>query len=153
MPQGRSSDDVPYAERVPMTEELPIVPDDSSPRPANWPTPSPPPPAQAFPQPPTASSHDRNEPGNPGTPGNLSDPYLAYGTAAASGYGEPHAAAPGGGFDPAAPFGTAGTPGGYDGPPSAEPFRDSYAEPQPQPGPLYPPTAGEPWNAPAGERP
>ncbi|GBQ00092.1 hypothetical protein SSP531S_15020 [Streptomyces spongiicola] len=165
VPQQRSSDDVPYAERVPMTEELPIVPDDSPPRPASWPTPSPPPPAQAFPQPPTASSNhhndhnnrndhnNHNEPDIPGTPGNPGDPYPAYGTAAASGYSEPYAAPSGGGFDPAAPFGTAGTPGGYDTPPSAEPHRDSYGEPQPQPGPLYPPTAGEPWNAPAGERP
>ncbi|MGW4029000.1 hypothetical protein ACWEFL_06700 [Streptomyces sp. NPDC004838] len=37
----------PLAERIPMTEELPVVPDDG-PSPGLWPTPSPPPPAQAF---------------------------------------------------------------------------------------------------------
>ncbi|WP_173260823.1 hypothetical protein [Streptomyces pacificus] len=176
-PQGRSADDVPYAERIPMTEELPVVPDDPAPRPASWPTPSPPPPAQAFPQPPADSpsnhsnhnapnghnsQNDHNEPRGSGNPG---DPYLPHGTAEASGYSEPYAAPPGGGFDPAgsfggtgsfdpaASFGAAGAPGRYDGPPSAEPLQGSSNETRSQPGPLYPPTAGEPWNAPAGERP
>ncbi|MFD9968545.1 hypothetical protein ACFWYA_10230 [Streptomyces sp. NPDC059011] len=132
-PPGRSSDDVPFAERIPMTEELPVVPDDSSPRSASWPTPSPPPPAQAFPQPPASPPYD---------------------TGTTSPYSDSYAASPGAaGYDPVSPYGTAGTPGGYDGAPSAEPFQGSFDETQPPPGPLYPPTAGEPWNTPAGERP
>jgi hypothetical protein len=130
-PQGRPAD-VPFAERIPMTEELPVVQDDLSPRSASWPTPSPPPPAQAFPQPPVSSPYD---------------------TGTTSPYGEPYGASSGAGYDPVPPYGTAGTPGGYDGSPSAEPFQGSFDEAQPPPGPLYPPTAGEPWNAPAGERP
>lgn len=167
-PHGRSRDDVPYAERIPMTEELPVVPDDPAPRPASWPTPSPPPPAQAFPQPPAAS------PNGPDTTHGLSDPdtthglnglnglngsndpfgpYAPYGTTAAPAYGEPYATPSGTGYDPASPFGASGAPDHYDGPPSAEPFQDSFGDTLPPPGPLYPPTAGEPWNAPAGERP
>ncbi|MFG3303885.1 hypothetical protein [Streptomyces wuyuanensis] len=137
-PQGRSAD-VPFAERIPMTEELPVVQDDLSPRSA-WPTPSPPPPAQAVPQPPVSSPYDT------GTT-------APYDTGTTSPYSEPYAASPGAGYDPASPYGTAGTTGGYDGSPAAEPFQGSFDEAQPPPGPLYPPTAGEPWNAPAGERP
>ncbi|MEU8518174.1 hypothetical protein [Streptomyces sp. NBC_01216] len=41
---------VPYAERIPMTEELPVVPD-PSPRPGYWPAPSPPMPTYSSPPP------------------------------------------------------------------------------------------------------
>ncbi|HEY9374669.1 hypothetical protein [Streptomyces sp.] len=44
----RAVSEIPLAERVPMTEELPIVPD-PVPRPGYWPAPSPPPPAYANP--------------------------------------------------------------------------------------------------------
>ncbi|MFJ8583918.1 hypothetical protein ACIRD2_04560 [Streptomyces sp. NPDC093595] len=48
--------DIPLAERIPMTEELPVVTDDGpATRPGYWPTPSPPPPAQS-PTPPSYTS-------------------------------------------------------------------------------------------------
>ncbi|MFG3494078.1 hypothetical protein [Streptomyces sp. NPDC047928] len=72
--------EIPFAERVPMTEELPIVTEEPNSRPGYWPTPSPPPPAQS----------------------------------------------------PAPP---------------------SYDTTEPAPGPFHRPPAGEPWTAPAGDRP
>ncbi|WP_243869692.1 ferric reductase-like transmembrane domain-containing protein [Streptomyces liangshanensis] len=47
-PSGTPSGDVPLAERIPMTEELPIITEESTGRPGSWPAPSPPPPGQAF---------------------------------------------------------------------------------------------------------
>ncbi|WP_418957006.1 hypothetical protein [Streptomyces tritici] len=44
----RAVSEIPLAERVPMTEELPVV-TDPAPRPGYWPAPSPPPPAYANP--------------------------------------------------------------------------------------------------------
>ncbi|MFG2328585.1 hypothetical protein ACGFMM_03070 [Streptomyces sp. NPDC048604] len=44
----RAVSEIPLAERVPMTEELPVV-TDAAPRPGYWPAPSPPPPAYANP--------------------------------------------------------------------------------------------------------
>lgn len=41
---------VPYAERIPMTEELPVIPD-PTPRPGYWPAPSPPMPTYSSPPP------------------------------------------------------------------------------------------------------
>ncbi|MFF8604722.1 hypothetical protein ACF06X_02185 [Streptomyces sp. NPDC015346] len=46
----RPDSDIPFAERVPLTEELPVVPD-PSPRPGYWPTPSPTMPTYASPPP------------------------------------------------------------------------------------------------------
>ncbi|MER7109750.1 hypothetical protein [Streptomyces sp. NPDC000229] len=51
---GGPTQEIPYAERVPMTEELPVVADEPATRPGYWPTPSPPPPAQS-PTPPSYS--------------------------------------------------------------------------------------------------
>ncbi|MFF9863928.1 hypothetical protein ACF1G0_00610 [Streptomyces sp. NPDC013953] len=48
--------EIPLAERIPMTEELPVVTDETpATRPGYWPTPSPPPPAQS-PTPPSYNS-------------------------------------------------------------------------------------------------
>ncbi|MFC8915747.1 hypothetical protein ACFT5C_08240 [Streptomyces sp. NPDC057116] len=55
---GGTGQDVPYAERVPMTEELPVVTDEPATRPGYWPTPSPPPPAPS----PTPPSYDTSSP-------------------------------------------------------------------------------------------
>ncbi|QGV82810.1 hypothetical protein EIZ62_22405 [Streptomyces ficellus] len=52
---GSPTQEIPYAERVPMTEELPVVTDEPATRPGYWPTPSPPPPAPS-PAPPSYSS-------------------------------------------------------------------------------------------------
>ncbi|MET9804847.1 hypothetical protein [Streptomyces sp. NPDC006368] len=52
---GAPTQDIPFAERVPMTEELPVISDEPATRPGYWPTPSPPPPAQS-PAPPSYSS-------------------------------------------------------------------------------------------------
>ncbi|MGW8951640.1 hypothetical protein [Streptomyces sp. NPDC055709] len=139
---GAPSGDIPFAERVPMTEELPVV-DDSAPRSGLWPAPSPPPPAQAFPQPPTSSPYDT------GATSPYNDPYNdPYATATGSPYGTAGSA-----YDPGSPYGTAGTTGGYDGTTPGDPLRGPLDETQPSPGPLYQPPAGEPWNTPAGDRP
>ncbi|MEU8528971.1 MULTISPECIES: hypothetical protein [Streptomyces] len=62
----RAVSDLPLAERVPMTEELPIVPD-PAPRPGHWPAPSPPPPAYANPAEPVPGPLGRPAPGEPWT--------------------------------------------------------------------------------------
>ncbi|MEE1753450.1 hypothetical protein [Streptomyces sp. SP18CS02] len=98
---GNPPGDIPFAERVPMTEELPVIQDEPTTRPGYWPTPSPPPPAQS----PAPSSYGSDAFGRDGY--SPTDP--AYNPA-----------------DPA-----------------AEPPAGTFA---------YPP-AGEPWTAPAGDRP
>ncbi|WP_073751320.1 ferric reductase-like transmembrane domain-containing protein [Streptomyces sp. CB03234] len=91
-PTGSPTQEIPYAERVPMTEELPVMTDEPATRPGYWPTPSPPPPA---PSPAPASyGHDTTPP-----------PY------------------------------------------------SSTSPTEPAPGPFQQPPAGEPWTAPAGDRP
>ncbi|MGW1887900.1 hypothetical protein [Streptomyces sp. NPDC001970] len=120
------SGEIPLAERIPMTEELPVV-DESGPRPEFWPTPSPPPPGQAFPPPAASSRYETGVPYETGPTPPYTDPYD-----------------PG----PASPYG-----GGYEGPTPTSPLPRSLDDTQPSPGPLYPPQAGEPWNAPAGDRP
>ncbi|MFD5747497.1 hypothetical protein [Streptomyces sp. NPDC127033] len=49
---GQQGGEVPFAERIPMTEELPVITDELAGPPGSWPAPSPPRPAQAFTQPP-----------------------------------------------------------------------------------------------------
>lgn len=116
----------PLAERIPMTEEIPVV-SESGPRPGLWPTPSPPPPAQAFrPEPPETPAPPSYDPPPP------YEPPPAYEPAPAS-------------YDPAPP---------YEAPsPYATGNTDTYDDTAPMPGPLFPPPAGEPWHAPAGDRP
>lgn len=152
-----AADAAPLAERVPMTEEIPEVSETGT-RPGTWPTPSPPPPAQAVrpeqapplydtPPPPlfdSAPSYD--------TPPAYGATVPSYGSTAAydttGGYTSPAASYGAAGADEAAP------PSSYDdrsaygtGGPAA------YDDTAPMPGPLFQPPAGEPWNAPAGERP
>ncbi|MGW4239099.1 hypothetical protein ACWEJP_20125 [Streptomyces sp. NPDC004749] len=55
---GPPSGEIPLAERIPMTEELPIITDDPLGKGGSWPTPSPPQPAQAFVTPPAAPAYD-----------------------------------------------------------------------------------------------
>ncbi|WP_267245086.1 hypothetical protein [Streptomyces sp. PR69] len=183
----------PLAERVPMTEELPVVSEPGAARPALWPTPSPPPPAPASPaSPPPAPSASPGAASAYGAPG-ASVPYetppthaydaadgmtAQYGTAATGAseaaygntpYGSSYAPG-GGGYESPAPFDPPGSSFGAssDSPfnaPFNAPFDDPLApdpvprpsgafdETAPLPGPLFPPPAGEPWHAPAGERP
>ncbi|NWF29933.1 hypothetical protein HW130_27350 [Streptomyces sp. PKU-EA00015] len=175
----------PLAERVPMTEEIPVV-SETGPRPGTWPTPSPPPPAQAVrpepasplydtPPPPlfdSAPSYDTPPPppfdpapsyDTPPPP--LFDPAPSYDTPPAYGattpsYGSTAAYDTPGAYDTtAASYGV----GGADEAASPPPYDDrsaygiggpaAYDETAPMPGPLFQPPAGEPWNAPAGERP
>ncbi|MET7619014.1 hypothetical protein [Streptomyces sp. NPDC005408] len=128
----------PLAERIPMTEEIPVV-SESGPRPGLWPTPSPPPPAQAFrPEPSEAPAPSAYEP-----PPVYEAPPSSYDTPTS--YDAPSYNAPSA-YDPSSP---------YEAPPS--PYQsgtaDGYEDTAPMPGPLFPPSAGEPWNAPAGDRP
>ncbi|WP_406305092.1 hypothetical protein OHA61_26235 [Streptomyces sp. NBC_00885] len=128
----------PLAERIPMTEEIPVV-SESGPRPGLWPAPSPPPPAQAFlPEP--------NEPPAPSAyeppPVYEAPPSPSYGTTSydTASYDAPSAYEPSSPYEePPSPY-QSGTAGGYE-------------DTAPMPGPLFPPPAGEPWNAPAGDRP
>ncbi|MFF8290713.1 hypothetical protein ACF068_16015 [Streptomyces sp. NPDC016309] len=99
---GAPTEEIPYAERVPMTEELPVVTDEPATRPGYWPTPSPPPPAQS----PGPASYTQE-------------------TAQQHSYG--HGTTP-------PPYGAADAP-------------------EPAQGPFQQPPAGEPWTAPAGDRP
>ncbi|MCH0541955.1 hypothetical protein I3F58_20760 [Streptomyces sp. MUM 203J] len=101
---------IPFAERVPMTEELPVIDDEPSVRPGYWPTPSPPPPAQS----PSAS------------------------TRAYTPFGDP-ASGPTG---PVAEQSPASATYNITEPPAG-----------PDSGPFLRPATGEPWTAPAGDRP
>ncbi|UUN26869.1 hypothetical protein [Streptomyces sp. FIT100] len=139
---------IPLAERVPMTEELPAI-DESGPRPGLWPAPSPPPPGQAFP-PPSPSSRYGTGAASPyetsAAPQYDTGAATSYDTGAMPQYGDQYPPAP------ASPYGTGSPTGGHDGQPPAAPT-DPLDDTRTSPGPLYPPPAGEPWHAPAGERP
>lgn len=173
---GESS--APLAERVPMTEEIPVV-SETGPRTGSWPTPSPPPPAQSVrpdpavplydtPPPPlfdTAPSYD-----TPAAPYPEPSPYdtgtvppydtggvPTYDTGGTSAYGAT------GGPGPFTAYDTAYDTGGTSPTDPLTPYDDrssygtgtvpAYDETAPLPGPLFQPPAGEPWHAPAGERP
>ncbi|MFF4229958.1 hypothetical protein [Streptomyces sp. NPDC001820] len=125
----------PLAERIPMTEEIPVVPESGS-RSGLWPTPSPPPPAQAFPPEPLEA---------PAPPS----------------YEPPPAYEPPPGYQTPTAYEPAPAPASYDpSPPYEAPSAlyttgnaDVYDDTAPLPGPLFPPPAGEPWHTPAGDRP
>ncbi|CAL9416032.1 hypothetical protein [Streptomyces sp. enrichment culture] len=133
---------VPFAERVPMTEELPVVTDETAVRSGYWPTPSPPPPApspapRAYAPPPGApeppSAYENTQ---PPTSYDTAPPSPPSGTAP-----QPPAYAP---APPPSPA--------YDPAPPSAPYAPYGAGAEPTPGPARPP-AGEPWTAPAGDRP
>ncbi|MEU3183249.1 hypothetical protein ABZ707_03415 [Streptomyces sp. NPDC006923] len=137
--------EIPLAERIPMTEELPVVPNEPMGRPGSWPAPSPPVPAQAF-APPAPPLYD-------------SGAVPPYDTGATPAYDTgtippqpPGATSP---YDTGArPVYGPDAPSPYDT--GAVPVQDGPAPgsvPPPSPGPLYQPQAGEPWHAPAGDRP
>ncbi|TQK44554.1 hypothetical protein FBY35_6063 [Streptomyces sp. SLBN-118] len=124
----------PLAERIPMTEEIPVI-TESGPRPGMWPAPSPPPPAQAF-----------AEPSEPPAP-SAYEPPPVYEAPTSPSYGTaPYDTAL---YDTPSPY----EPSAYQEPPS--PYQSGtaggYEDTAPMPGPLFPPPAGEPWNAPAGD--
>ncbi|WP_023588765.1 ferric reductase-like transmembrane domain-containing protein [Streptomyces thermolilacinus] len=130
---GPGRGEAPYAERVPMTEELPTVTEEPSVRSGHWPTPSPPPPApRAYAPPPAAPEPPSAAPSPMPSPYESPEPPSSYDTA-----------------PPQSPFGTAPPPPAYDPAPPPSSYGTSTG---PTPGPARPP-AGEPWTAPAGERP
>ncbi|MCM2414137.1 hypothetical protein [Streptomyces sp. RKAG290] len=118
-----------------------------------WPAPSPAPPTQALRRPPEAAEpahtpyetgEARPSPHEPAEPGRT--PFIPAQTSGSPAYTP--AQATGAAYTPAqetprAPY----APGAATPPPSA------VGDTAPLPGPLYPPPAGEPWHAPAGERP
>ncbi|MFE1958016.1 hypothetical protein [Streptomyces sp. NPDC059479] len=225
--------EIPLAERVPLTEELPIISDEPSGRPGSWPAPSPPRPAEAFAPPastpydtgavptygPNASSpydtganasyptsgttsspYDTNGAGTPVYGPDAPSPYdtgsiptydtgsvPAYGSGAAPTYDTGSVPAYDTGAIPTygtgplpaydtgsiptydtgslPPYDTGAVPT-YEGTVSPPPSSSAAPSPTPSvpssappdgteasPGPLYPPPAGEPWHAPAGDRP
>ncbi|WP_425575567.1 hypothetical protein [Streptomyces gobitricini] len=91
---GGPTQEVPYAERVPMTEELPVVSDEPATRPGYWPTPSPPPPAPSR----TPPSYSHEPPPSYGH-----EPPPPYGTTGTTGPAEP-------------------APGPFQQPPAGEPW-------------------------------
>ncbi|MFF1960451.1 hypothetical protein ACFVWX_26195 [Streptomyces sp. NPDC058220] len=163
---GSPTGEIPLAERIPMTEELPVVPDEPAGRPGSWPAPSPPVPTQAF-APPASVPYDTGA-----TPVYDSGAVPPYDTGATPAYGPGAAPYDTGalpayqadstydtgsaatyGTGPLPPYDTGSLPA-YD--PGAAPAPDGRAPASPppsSPGPLYPPPAGEPWHAPAGDRP
>ncbi|WP_323180963.1 hypothetical protein [Streptomyces sp. NBC_01142] len=138
----------PLAERVPMTEEIPVVSESGPPPGGLWPTPSPPPPAQAPAVPAVPPSYDTPPPPLFDTAPSYDappayDPSTAY--APSPSYDTPSYDAPSPSYDPLS----------YDTP---SPSYDTgsfpaYDDTAPMPGPLFQPPAGEPWHAPAGDRP
>ncbi|QXE39382.1 hypothetical protein KQY30_24320 [Streptomyces sp. GMY02] len=173
--------EIPLAERVPMTEELPIVEDPQS-RPGSWPAPSPPPPAQAF-APPASTPYDTGEvpsygPGgasphdtgaNPSYPAGGTPSYDTGATPGATPVYGPDAPSPydtgalptydtgsmpAYGAGPLPPYDTGSVPAyGTPAPDGTVSPPPPSSDPAASTGPLYPPPAGEPWHAPAGDRP
>ncbi|MFI1400192.1 hypothetical protein [Streptomyces sp. NPDC020681] len=144
-----SDPNAPLAERIPMTEEIPVI-SETGPAPGMWPTPSPRPPAQAVPSEPAAPA--AYEPPAPPVyePPIAYNPAETYAPEASAGTSFSSFETPL--YDPL--YEAPSTPP-YETPPS--PYETGtagvYDDTAPMPGPLYPPPAGEPWNAPAGERP
>ncbi|WP_308355541.1 hypothetical protein [Streptomyces sp. ODS05-4] len=182
---GPATQEIPVAERVLMTEELPVVTDAPAPRPGFWPTPSPPPPAPSppsartaapplssyVPQQPSHSPYESYEPHVPHESFEAAEPVEPAGFSGplASSPPQPAGAPPSYGFpygDPGAtggsgPAGAAGrrhaAAGGATGGGSFPPGPDSFPPfppfAAPAQDPFQQPPAGEPWTAPAGERP
>lgn len=182
----------PLAERVPMTEEIPVVPE-TGPAASGWPTPSPAPPARSVRPDAAAPAYDTPPPPLFDATPSYQTPPASYGGRApydtTSSYDTGGVPAYGSGDAPAHDTGgvpsyeatanatppvrptTYDTTGGYEPPPSVStspydnrtsyddrPSYDAgnvaaYDETAPMPGPLFRPPAGEPWHAPAGERP
>lgn len=154
----------PLAERVPMTDEIPVV-SETGPRPGTWPTPSPPPPAQAV-------RPEQAPPLYDTPPPPLFDPAPSYDTPPVYGATTPSYDPAGPSYGSTAAYDTSGdygsTPASYGAAGANEaaspsPYDDrspygnggpaAYDDTATMPGPLFQPPAGEPWNAPAGERP
>ncbi|WP_175408911.1 ferric reductase-like transmembrane domain-containing protein [Streptomyces sp. TRM64462] len=130
---GDPTQEIPFAERVPMTEELPAVTEEQTVRPGYWPTPSPPPPA---PSPSSPSSRAYVPPGATTTgvtTGMTTDVTTGTATSAEGPTAPPYAS------------------------PEQTPVSSAYHTDEPaggpRPGPFQRPAAGEPWTAPAGDRP
>jgi hypothetical protein len=188
-----AAETAPLAERVPMTEELPIISETGPPPDGMWPTPSPPPPAQAVPSAAPAPTPPPYDPAAAYGPPQAYAPSASYDAPssydaapsydAPSAYGaqpgydtpQPYGAPPAyeppaASFDPLDPLDAAdsyGASASYDtssaynpatpyetpSPPYAGSTPEAYDETAMMPGPLFPPPAGEPWHAPAGDRP
>ncbi|MEU0082805.1 hypothetical protein [Streptomyces sp. NPDC006274] len=178
----------PLAERVPMTEEIPVV-SETGPPAGSWPTPSPPLPAQSVRPDPAAPLNDTPPPPLYDAAPSYDPPAAPYGGSAAYDTPSPYdtgaipdyetgsvpaydtgglpaydtgGAAPSPGYDTAydTAYGTAygASPSDPLNPYDDRPSYDTgalppYDETAPLPGPLFQPPAGEPWHAPAGERP
>ncbi|MEW2631497.1 hypothetical protein AB0903_07535 [Streptomyces sp. NPDC048389] len=177
-----AGESAPLAERVPMTEEIPVV-SETGPRTGSWPTPSPPPPAQSVRTDPAVPLHDTPPPPLFDTAPAYDSPAAQYGGSAAYEAPSPYdtgtvppydtgsvppydtgtvppydtGGAPAYGataYDTPYDTSPAGPPAPYDGrPPYDTGTLPAYDETAPLPGPLFQPPAGEPWHAPAGERP
>ncbi|MFE3830811.1 hypothetical protein [Streptomyces sp. NPDC059092] len=123
---GQRGGDIPFAERIPMTEELPVISDEPAGAPGSWPAPSPPRPAQAFTQPPAAPYDTGAIPTYDGVPnGGQNQPYDTGATPQYPGYGTGQAT----------PYDTGATPvyGGQNGGGQNTPY-DTGAIPQYNPG-------------------
>ncbi|GAA4920328.1 hypothetical protein ACFPM3_00910 [Streptomyces coeruleoprunus] len=129
---GAPTQDIPLAERVPMTEELPTVTDERAPRPGYWPTPSPPPPAPSP------------------APRSYADPQPAFTDAETAFIPAPAPTAP-----PTftAPSPTPSSSAAPEQTPASAAYNITEPAAGPTPGPFRRPPAGEPWTAPAGDRP
>lgn len=148
VPDPLTSPEIPYAERIPMTEEIPVITEPSAAGAGLWPTPSPPPPVQARAHEPAAETapppvtdpyqqpspyqqeYPRQETYRRTETNQRSDTYLQ-----SAPYSQPDAA-PG--------------PGLYQ---QADLYRqsdDTFQQPPADGGGT--PSAGEPWYPPAGDR-
>lgn len=147
-----TSPEIPYAERIPMTEEIPVINEPSAAGAGMWPTPSPPPPAQARGNEPQAAPP-------------MADPYQQP-----SPYQQPQAYEP---YPQQETYGRAETNRPSDTYLQSAPYPQPDATPPPEPD-LYQqadlyrqsddtfqqppangggtPSAGEPWYPPAGDR-
>lgn len=146
-----TSPEIPYAERIPMTEEIPVISEPSAAGAGLWPTPSPPPPVQAR----------AHEPGADAAPP-VADPYQqpspyqqeyqqAYQQQVSYGQAETNQRSDT--YLQSAPYPQPDATPGPDLYQQADQYRqsdDTFRQPPADGGGT--PSAGEPWYPPAGDR-
>ncbi|WP_405678231.1 ferric reductase-like transmembrane domain-containing protein [Streptomyces sp. NBC_01511] len=154
--------EIPYAERVPMTEEIPVIGEPSAAGAGLWPTPSPPPPVQAHAQarvhepgaaaaPPVADPYQRQETYRQDHQRQFQQEYQRAETNQRSDTYLQSAPYPQPQPQPQPQPDAAPAPDLYQ---QADPYRqsdDAFQQPPANGGGT--PSAGEPWYPPAGDRP
>ncbi|MET4921240.1 ferric reductase-like transmembrane domain-containing protein [Streptomyces sp. PSRA5] len=143
-----TSAEIPYAERIPMTEEIPVISEPSAAGAGMWPTPSPPPPAQARLNEPAAAPPVADPYQQPSPYQQTFQTYEQQET-----YQQAETNRPSDTYLQSAPYPRPDATPGPDLYQQADLYRqsdDTFQQPPANGGGT--PSAGEPWYPPAGDR-